>query len=197
MGLSAFRPLAACLALAAATAACGGKALGSEPTGQAIRAATGFNVTLIAEQKRHLRPAFAGELLGGGRISAGALRGHVSVVNFWASWCGPCRAEQSTLERVWESYRDRGVLFLGINVRDTKVDARAYLDEFGVTYPSVYNKDSSIAYKFRVLFIPTTYVLDARGRVAAKIIGAARSESDLGDILDRELSAATPGAPGS
>jgi thiol-disulfide isomerase/thioredoxin len=187
MRSTTLRPLAAAVALAAAASACGGKALGSETQGQQIRAATGFNVSLVPPAKRTLRPSFAGVGMDGKRISSGDLRGHVTVVNFWASWCGPCRAEQATLERVWKDYRAQDVLFLGINVRDTRVDAGAHIAEFGVTYPSVFNRDASIAFRFRVLFIPTTYVLDPDGRVAAKIIGAARSVSDLTAILDREL----------
>ena len=77
--------------------------------------------------------------------------------------------------------------FCGVNIRDTVTNARAHVEEFGVTYPSIFNQDSTIAYTFRVLFIPTTYVLDRRGRVAARIIGAATERSDLESILDEVI----------
>ena len=168
-------------------AGCGGKELGVEASGQAIRAATGYNVVTYSAAKRWTPKSFSGAGLAGGRISNSVISGKVSVVNFWASWCGPCRAEQTELERLWRAYESRGVQFLGVNIRDTMANARAHIEEFGVTYPSIFNQDSTIAYTFRVLFIPTTYVLDRRGRVAARIVGATTERSNLTSILDEVI----------
>lgn len=110
----------------------------------------------------------------------------IVFVDFWASWCGPCRAEQAELEALWDGYGPKGARFLGVNIRDEPTNARSHVEEFGVSYPSVYNKDSTIAYKYRVLFIPTTFVLDRSGRIAAKIIGPT-NEEDLRRILDGVL----------
>lgn len=166
--------------------ACGGKGLGSEPAGQTIRAATGYNLSRVPLEDRRAPKPWKGTDLDGAGVSSGSLRGGVTVVNFWASWCGPCRNEQAGLERMWEIFGSKGVRFLGINIRDSQVNARAHVEEFAVTYPSVFNKDSSIAAKFRVLFIPTTYVLDRRGRVAARITGVTREDA-LSLVLDEEL----------
>jgi thiol-disulfide isomerase/thioredoxin len=168
-------------------AACGGKGLGVEASGQAIRAATGYNVVTYEPAKRWAPKAFAGAGLSGGRITNSVVAGKVSVVNFWASWCGPCRAEQAELERLWRAYEVRGVQFLGVNIRDTMANARAHVEEFGVSYPSIFNQDSTVAYTFRVLFIPTTYVLDQRGRVAVRIVGATTEQSNLSAILDEVI----------
>ena len=174
------------IGLALLAPACGGKA-GAETAGQRIKAATSYSLTRYDVGERRKPKAWGGpNLLTGARIATEDFNGAVTLVNFWASWCGPCRKEQPGLERLNKEYAPRGVRFVGINIRDTRVDARAYLEEFGVTYPSIANQDASIAYKFRVLFIPTTYVLDRGGRIAARITGATL-ERDLRLVLDAEL----------
>jgi thiol-disulfide isomerase/thioredoxin len=176
--------LAVCLSLLAISA-CSGKA-GAEPTGQAIKAATSYN---LSEIRKPWKPkAWTGASLGEGTLRSGSFDGAVTVVNFWASWCGPCRAEQAELEKLYEKYAPQGVRFLGVNIRDEKTNARAHVEEFGVTYPSVFNPDSTIAFKYRVLFIPTTFVLDRGGRVAWKIIGPTR-EPDLIRAIESEIAA--------
>lgn len=167
--------------------ACGGKGLGSEPAGQTIRAATGPARwrTWTVEDRKAPR-SWRGTDLDGAAISSGMLRGQITVVNFWASWCGPCRAEQAGLEATWKAYEPKGVRFLGVNIRDTSANARAHLEEFGVTYPSVFDRGVTIPGKFRVLFIPTTFVLDSSGRVAAQVTGVA-TEDALAAVLDVEV----------
>ena len=166
--------------------ACGGKGLGTGTTGQAIKAATTYSVSPLPEGKRWTPRGWQGPDLGGGTLTSSAFTGSVTVVNFWASWCGPCRAEQAELEALYKEYAQRGVRFVGINIRDTRTNARAHVEEFGVTYPSLFARDSSIAHDFRVLFIPTTYVLDPDGRIAARVIGPTRDE-DLRRLLDGEI----------
>ena len=87
-----------------------------------------------------------------------------------------------------KEYASRPVQFLGINTRrDQKAAALAFLDEFHVTYPSVFNPDSSIAFDFRVRFMPATFVIDRQGKIAAEFIGAIASASELRAIIDSEL----------
>jgi thiol-disulfide isomerase/thioredoxin len=173
-----------CLSLLA-SAACSGKS-GNDPSGQAIKAATSYNLTKL--KKPWTPKGWSGPALGGSTLKSDEFDGAVTVVNFWASWCGPCRAEQAELEKIFKKYQSQGVRFLGVNIRDEKTNARAHLEEFGVTYPSVFNPDSTIAFKYRVLFIPTTFVLDSKGRVAWKIIGPTR-EPDLTRSIETEIAA--------
>jgi thiol-disulfide isomerase/thioredoxin len=158
-------------------------------SGGGLGVTSGFNTISIDAADRHAVPAFSGEeLKGGAPISSSELAGKVGVVNFWGTWCGPCRREQPMLQALSKDYGST-VQFLGINARrDQKAAALAYLDEFNVTYPSIYNPDSSIAYQFKVRFMPATFVIDKQGRIAAEVIGALRSEADLRALIDSELS---------
>lgn len=184
-----FRLAALAVLASVALAACTREGLGATTAGRTgVTTARGFNVSIYAEGKRRQAPRFHGPALkGSGVITQDYLAGHIGVVNFWGSWCGPCRREERALEKLWKQYGPGGVRFLGVNLRDSRPNALAFVEEFGVTYPSIFNPDSSIAYKFRVIFAPVTFVIDARGRIAAKILGALRSADDLSRLLEREL----------
>jgi thiol-disulfide isomerase/thioredoxin len=96
------------------------------------------------------------------------------VLNFWASWCGPCRAEQEGLELASERLAARGVRLVGVNVRDDRGAATSYLEEFHVSYPSVFDRPAVLAARLGRLapdFPPYTLVVDGDGRVAARVFG--------------------------
>lgn len=119
------------------------------------------------------RPAddFTLPLFDGGSIQLSELRGQVVVLNFWASWCPPCRQEARDLENAWQALRDEGVVFIGINIWDDRDDALAFIEEFGVTYPNGPDESNSIPVDYGLTGIPETFVIDAEGRIAAKFIG--------------------------
>ena len=116
-------------------------------------------------------PSISAPSLDGGRVTLDVYRGEVVLVNFWASWCGPCRKEQPGLERLWREYEPRGVQFLGVNFRDDPAAARTYLEEFGVTYPSVAD-DGVIAHRFGVPYLPATVLVDRSGGMRYRLLGA-------------------------
>lgn len=99
-------------------------------------------------------------------------RGQVVVINFWASWCPPCREEAPILEQTWRKYRDQGVVFLGLDIWDTEEDARAYMDEFDITYPNAVDQRGRIAVEYGVTGIPETYFITPDGQISRKVIGA-------------------------
>ncbi|WP_067543152.1 TlpA family protein disulfide reductase [Nocardia crassostreae] len=114
--------------------------------------------------------------------------GKIVVLNLWGQWCGPCRAEAPALEQVYEEYRDKGVAFLGINVRDNQQDkAQDFLTDNKVGYPSIYDPSMrtllALGGKFPTSVIPTTIVLDKQHRVAAVFLRALLAE-DLRPTLD-------------
>jgi peroxiredoxin len=124
---------------------------------------------------RPLAPDFTASSLTGTRISLASYRGKAVVLNFWGSWCAPCRAEAPTLTVLAEQYRSRGVSFLGDDVGDTTANALAFTQDIGMTYPSVNDASYSIVQEFSqvvpVGYTPTTVVIDATGRIAALVIG--------------------------
>jgi thiol-disulfide isomerase/thioredoxin len=110
-------------------------------------------------------------LADGSPWSSTPARGSVLVVNFWASWCGPCRAEQPELNQVARAYRGRGVRFIGVNVRDSRGAAVSYAEEFQIPYPSLYDQAALTAVRLQAFALPSTFILDRDGVVAYRLTG--------------------------
>ena len=118
-------------------------------------------------------PAFELPALGGGpAVSSGAFEGEVLVVNFWASWCVPCRAEAPELEAFARRHAADGVNLVGVVYNDESDKALAFRDEFGLTFPQAVDPGGRAAIDYGVYGVPETYVIDRRGTVMAKLIGA-------------------------
>ena len=140
---------------------------------------------VIPAGERRSAPKFSGELLDGSAFSSGELSGDVAVINFWGSWCPPCRVETPEFQQVYAQVQGSGVRFLGINVKDDKQLADAFLQSKGITYPSLYDPRGEVALAFRdypANAIPSTIVLDRDGRVAAVYTAAVKQE-DLRAVL--------------
>ncbi|SDT72828.1 TlpA family protein disulfide reductase [Actinoplanes derwentensis] len=160
----------AAVALAAVTAAgvlsgCGGE------ENWAKKCSTTNLVVECAPVDRPLVTDVTGELLGGGTYDIENDRGKVIVVNFWGSWCAPCRAEADDLENTYQATKDKDVTFVGVNTRDAKDAAKAFERAYQVTYDSIFDVDGRVGLKFDVTqnAIPSTLVLDRQGRIAAAI----------------------------
>jgi len=115
-------------------------------------------------------PAFSLTTLDGAPLSAEALRGHVTVVNVWASWCPPCRSEAPVLREVARDTAPDGVQFLGVLHQDEVAPARAFVERAGLTFPTVVD-DGTLAGALGVRAIPMTFVVDAEGRLRTRHFG--------------------------
>jgi cytochrome c biogenesis protein CcmG, thiol:disulfide interchange protein DsbE len=115
-------------------------------------------------------------LAGGGAASLADYRGKVVVLNFWASWCGPCKVESPLLQRWHERLATRGGLVLGVDVQDISDDARAFVDEFNLTYPMLRDGPGDLRDDFGIIGLPESFVIDRRGRIAAVVRGVVDDE---------------------
>lgn len=131
-------------------------------------------------------PAIRGPELPEGEFTPSEYEGRVTVVNFWATWCGPCRREQPALQELWEDYRDRGVMMVGVNQRENAAAATAWLERYDVSYPSVLDPDGEAAASFGFTGLPSTYVADAAGNLRYAFFGEI-SVGELTRIVDEVL----------
>ncbi len=137
--------------------------------------------------ERQPAPDLEGETLDGEQFTLSQVAGDIVVINFWASWCAPCRLEAPELEEVYRTYADQGVSFLGVNIRDAHDQAVAFQDSFDVTYPSLADPSGRIALLFRDVppnTIPATIILDRQGQVAVVLRKAVLADELAGYITD-------------
>ena len=140
---------------------------------------------VIAVSQRSAAPAFAGERLDGSAFDSSELAGNIAVINFWGSWCPPCRVESPEFQQVYSQLQDQGVQFLGVDVKDQRQLAQAFTESAGVLYPSLFDPSGEVAVAFRGFpanAVPSTIVLDAQGQVAAVYTGAL-AQQDLTSAL--------------
>lgn len=142
--------------------------------------------TIVAQPDRDPAPDLSGTTLDGDPFVLSDHLGEVVVLNVWASWCAPCRAEAQDLQQVWSEVQDSGVQFVGLNTRDSQAPADAFVDRFGLTYPNVVDTDGSRQLLFHETLppaaIPSTIVIDRAGRVAGRAIGEVDRSRLLGMI---------------
>jgi cytochrome c biogenesis protein CcmG, thiol:disulfide interchange protein DsbE len=111
----------------------------------------------------------------------------VRVVNFWATWCEPCREEVPLLQAAWEKYRARGVVVLGVDTRDFISDARTFIDRYGVTYPNVYDGSGKLVEPWGISAFPETFVVDRDGIIVEHIVGVIESAEQIEAAIEAAL----------
>jgi len=151
-------------------------------------AAPGFTLSSLAEG-RDAGDAWA-KAASDGDVSLSELRGTPLVLNFWASWCDPCRAEAKVLEKAWKQQSGSDVLFLGLDAQDAREDARDFISQFGLTFPHVRDPGNDTQRAWGVTGLPETYFIAADGSVVGHVIGTV----DDGQLRDG-IAAAKSGRP--
>jgi peroxiredoxin len=179
-GRVAARLAAVVLALSLPLTAC----TAEDPLAQQAEAGSNKNyiagdgsVTEYAPESRGEPVPLDAKLFSGKTVDSSNWQGEVTVLNFWYAACAPCRAEAPELQSLYEKFKDDGVQFYGVNLRDSKHTADAFERNFGITYPSIKDKNGTVLLSMTEYVppqaVPTTIVLDKKGRVAARILGMA------------------------
>jgi len=127
-------------------------------------------------------PDFLLTTFKGTTISLADLRGKPVVINFWASWCPPCRIEAPLIEKTWRAYKDRDLIFLGVNIQDRKADALNYIREFAITYPNGPDPTGEISIDYGVSGLPVTFFVSRDGEVVRRWVGAVEKSVLIGSI---------------
>ncbi len=156
-------------------------------------------VCITPVDQRGAAPTQPAPLVGGGEASVADFRGQVLVVNFWAAWCGPCRAEQPLLNEAHELLAGDDIAFLGVAIQDSEVNQQAHVDEFAIPYASIFDPSNAYAATYGGIgarSIPTTIILDRQGRVAVRLFGEVVGIEELAALTARIAGEAETSAAG-
>ena len=168
-----------------ALTACSGSTAEAGPSAPQLKSLETGQDGLIPVGDRQPAPPLSGTTLDGEELDVADLRGEVVVLNFWASWCAPCRAEAPTLNEVAQRTAPDGVRFVGINVKDEQSPAQAFERRQQVSYPSLHDQPGRLLLQFRRIVPqtpPTTLVLDREGRIAGFFAGEVRLSELLAPV---------------
>jgi cytochrome c biogenesis protein CcmG, thiol:disulfide interchange protein DsbE len=130
------------------------------------------------------------KLDGSGQASLADFRGKVVVLNFWASWCAPCKDEAPELEAAWQRWRNRGVVVIGVDPQDLKSDARRFVERHDLTYPALYDKDQWTWGRYGLSGLPETWFVDREGRLVGEHVEGPVTAEELDRNIEIALGSA-------
>ncbi len=142
-----------------------------------------------------IAPDFSLTSFDGQTVTLSELRGKVVVINFWASWCIPCRQEAAYLEQTWRKYKDKGVVFIGVDYVDTEKEARAYIKEFDITYLNGPDLKTRISTAYNIKGVPETFFVSKNGELKGVHIGpyqAPKLDEKIDELLAEPYAGQNP-----
>ena len=136
-----------------------------------------------------LAPDFTLDALRGEKVTLSHLRGKIVVVNFWATWCLPCRKETPALEEAYEQYKDSGMVILGVNLtdQDSVSEVESFVQEFKLTYPILLDRDGSISNLYQIEGLPMTFFINREGIIRTVVVGGPMSETFIRSKIETLL----------
>jgi cytochrome c biogenesis protein CcmG/thiol:disulfide interchange protein DsbE len=152
---------------------------------------TGQN--LSAPAVSFMAPDFTLSNAAGNTFTLSNMRDHVVLVNFWASWCPPCKAEMPAMQRVYEAYKEQGFTILAVNVttQDQMASAESFIKSLNITFPILYDIDGKVAEQYQNQALPTSYFVDTNGIIQEVIVGGPMAEALLRIRIEKLLVAHT------
>jgi peroxiredoxin len=141
-------------------------------------------------RKGFIAPDFTLETLDGQAITRSDLQGQVVLINFWASWCLPCREEMPAIQQVYEQYRDQGFVVLAVNLQEEDAHVAAFVDQLELTFPVLMDRDGNVFDRYRIMALPSTFFLDRAGVIQSVAVGGPLSQafiqSEVAALLAQE-----------
>ncbi len=125
------------------------------------------------------------ETLNGTRTQISDYHGKVVLLNFWATWCKPCKEEMPEIQAAYETYKDQGFVVLGINFGEKREKAQKLVKEMGLTFPILLDKDVEVAEQHRVVSLPVTFFIDAKGIIKEQVFGGTLTKDQIGEAFHR------------
>lgn len=122
-----------------------------------------------------------------GTLSLASLRGQVVVINFWASWCIPCKDEAPAIEATWRQYKDKGVVFVGVNVQDLTPKALKFIEDTQATFPNVRSGDNAVYRAYGLTGVPETFFVNRDGRIVKKFPGVVTDQAKWAAAVEEAL----------
>jgi peroxiredoxin len=145
-----------------------------------------------APGKEITAPDFSLEDLSGKRINLKSFRGKVAFLNFWATWCIPCREEMPAMEKLHREFKKAGLEVVAVNFRETKKEVRKFFDELGLTFTGLLDKEGKVSEEYGAWSLPLSYFVNRKGEFAGKVIGPRKWESDESKAFFKVLLAERP-----
>ena len=143
-------------------------------------------------EKKIPAPDFTLEALSGKPWSLKRARGKVIFLNFWATWCVPCRQEMPTMEKLHREFKEHGLEVVAVNIKESKKEVREFFDELGLTFTALLDTDGTVSQEYGAWSIPMTYIINQKGEFVGKVMGYRKWDSSQAHALFRDLLAEKP-----
>lgn len=130
-------------------------------------------------------PQFTLKTLKGESVQISDYHGKVVLLNFWATWCKPCKAEMPEIQAAYEAYKDEGFVVLAINFGEKREKAQKLVKEMGLSFPVLLDRDIEVAERHRVVSLPVTFFVDAKGIIKEQVFGGTLTKDQIGEIFRR------------